>query len=569
MEQPAHGIDIVTNLLVILTSATVVALVLQRVRLAVIPAYMITGALIGPSALRFVESPEGLEGISHLAILLLLFGIGLELHLSALRHRIVRSIIAGLGSCGATVAILWPIIMAFGPRAPEALAISMGLSLSSTAVVLRTLSARRELLRTSGRLSVAILVIQDLLVLGMLGLLPFLALWTQIGEGQTAAEVGGPELGWVAFATKVVIRLIGIGCVIALGRILLPRLLQESLRGGSLEVMMIAGIAVSLATAYLTQLIGFSLEMGAFLAGFVLAGSPFRHQLLGQIGPLRDLFIAVFFTTLGMSLDLAVALEYWWVVLIGGAIVTGLKMILIAGSCWAVGTTAATAVAVGFSLAQAGEFSLVLFDAAQRNGVLTNEVTAIVTAIVVLSLIQAPAFVGLGSHFRKIVSHIGVAPWIHSAYTETGTAPHPNEKIERDTRQHVVIGGYGPIGQRLAMELELAGASGTIIELNPATVKRLREEGKSSVFGDIANPEVLERAGIGKATALVLTVPDDEAVFRASTMAHLLNPEVFVVVRIGLLSKREMAEKCGANHVTVDEMAAAESMLEAVMDRLD
>ena len=168
---------IITDLAVILVSAAVVALVMQPVRLAAIPAYLIAGAVIGPRAFGLVPSPEGLGAISRLAIILLLFGIGLELHLSVLRHRLARMIVAGLGSCLLSIAVGWPIAIWFGLTPPAALAVSMALALSSTALVMRIIADRRELRRMRGRLALSILVIQDLIVLGMLAAIPALAAW--------------------------------------------------------------------------------------------------------------------------------------------------------------------------------------------------------------------------------------------------------------------------------------------------------------------------------------------------------------------------------------------------------
>ncbi len=169
----------------------------------------------------------------------------------------------------------------------------------------------------------------------------------------------------------------GVAVLVVLGRLVLPRLLRESLRGRSLEVMLTIGVAAALGAAVITQAIGFSLEMGAFLAGFVLAGTPFRHQLSSQIGPLRDLFIAVFFATLGMRLDLGTVID-WWLVIVGGVLVlAALKATLISGVCWASGATAGIAVAVGLSLAQAGEFSLILLGAAHDQRIITDDVLAI------------------------------------------------------------------------------------------------------------------------------------------------------------------------------------------------
>ena len=559
---------IITNLVVILVSAAVVAVVMQPMRLAAIPAYLIAGAFIGPRALGLVPSPEGLGAISHLAIILLLFGIGLDLHLSVLKHRLARMIVAGFGSCLLSVVVGWPIAIWFGLAPPAALAVSMALSLSSTALVMRIIAERRELRRLRGRLTLSILVIQDMIVLGMLAAIPALVAWAG-SDAKLAADTDGRlagDGGTLQFVVEAIWRVGGVAVLIVVGRVLLPRVLRESFKGRSLEVMTLTGVAAALLAAVVAQAIGFSLEMGAFLAGFMLAGTPFRHQLSGQIGPLRDIFIAVFFTTLGMKLDPIILAEWWWVILAGGALMIVLKAVLVSGVCWALGTTASIAVAVGLSLAHAGEFSLIVLGAAHDNRIIDDATMATSIAIVVISLILTPALVELGARLALVASPIGTAPWIKSSpLRESNQARlHPSNQAK-----HVIIAGYGPIGCLIAEELERAGINYTVVELNPATVQEQSRLGKRFIFGDVGNLEVLESAGIRSAHALVLTIPDEEATLRTCAVARRRAPDIFIVARTRVVSKRAGLIEVGANSVTVDENSAASEMLRAVMDCID
>jgi CPA2 family monovalent cation:H+ antiporter-2 len=326
--------------------------------------------------------------------------------------------------------------------------------------------------------------------------------------------------------------------------------------------MTLTGVAAALLAAVVTQGIGFSLEMGAFLAGLMLAGTPFRHQLSGQVGPLRDIFIAVFFTTLGMKLDPSIVAQWWWVIIAGGALMVVLKAALTSGVCWALGTTASIAIAVGFSLAQAGEFSLIVLGAAHDNGIIDNATMATTIAIVVISLILTPALVELGGRLARVASKIGTAPWVKSSPLRdpSHTRLRPSSRAK-----HVIIAGYGPIGCLIAEELERAGINYTVVELNPATVQEQSRRGRPVIFGDAGSLQVLESAGIGNAHVLVLTIPDEEAVLRACAAARRRAPDVFIVARTRVVSKREDLTEAGANSVTVDETTAAAEMLRAVM----
>ena len=555
---------IITDLVVILVSAALVAVMMQPMRLGAIPAYLITGAVIGPRSLGLVPSPESLGAISHLAIILLLFGIGLGLHVSVLRHRLGSLIAAGFGSCLLSIALGWPIAIGFGLAPPAALTVSMALALSSTALVMRIIADRRELRLMRGRLALSILVIQDMFVLGMLAAVPALAAWAGGAVSPAVdADVGmaGPN-GAAQFAAEAALRVGGVALLIVVGRMTLPRILRASSKGQSLEVMTLVSVAVALLAAAATRAMGFSLEMGAFLAGFTLAGTPFRHQLSGQIGPLRDIFIAVFFTTLGMKLDPRIVFESWWVILAGGMLMMALKAATISGVCWAVGTTGSVALAVGFSLAQAGEFSLIMLDTAHGEGILDNSTTAIAIAMVVISLILTPALVEFGGRLARAAAPIGTAPWIKSALVRDRSHTPPRQSIRA---KHVIIAGYGPIGCLIAERLRGAGIDYTVVELNPDTVQEQTRRGVPVIFGDVGNSEVLESAGIEDARALILTIPDEEAVLRACAVARRRAPGVFIAARTRVVSKQAGLLEVGADSITVDEVAAAAEMWRAVM----
>jgi len=556
---------VLVDLLVILTTAVLIAIVLQRMRLAAIPAYLITGALLGPHALRLAPDPEHLATVLNLAIILLLFGIGLEFHLAVFKHGLVRMVAAGLVSCVLTVLLGWPVAMAFSLSAPAALALSMALSLSSTAVVLRIIVDRRELQHTRGRLALSILVIQDLVVLAMLASLPALARWAGavLPDSTGAAHAAGR--GWMDFVREGAISLAGIAAVIVLAKLLLPRLLRESSRGRSLEVMMLLGLASAVGAAVVAQVLGYSLEMGAFLGGFVLAGTPFRHQLSGQIRPMRDLFLALFFIAVGMKLDPGVLPEHWDAIVLGTAALLVIKLGAIAVACWACGATTGTALGVGFALAQAGEFSLVLIGAAHAREILEGEAMSAALAIVVLSLIATPGLVELGARVARWNWPARTAPWIRRA-----AFADPPAAVQGDapTGHHVVIGGFGPVGRLIAEHLGRLAVSHTVVELNPATVQEQVRLGKSVVFGDVSNAEVLESAGIARATALVLTVPDEDAVVRACSVARRRVPKLFIAVRTGPASQVPAAVRAGADEVITEELAAAEAMARAVLRRL-
>lgn len=565
--------------LIILATAGVAAIVMRRVRLEVVPAYLIAGAIVGPHALGLVADPENLDAISRSAIILLMFGIGLHLDLSMLKSGVGGIIASGVGSTVLSAALLWPALMLFGLPAPAALAVALALAISSTAVPLRLLAERRELRRPIGRMTSLIAILQDLLSVLILLAIPAIARWSGAAPQADAGAAEGMNR-WASLLADASLRAGGVAGIIVFGRLLLPRLLREAAAIRSNEVMIVLSTATALGAALATQAIGFSAELGAFMAGLLLSATPFRHQLAGQIGPLRDLFIAVFFTAVGMRLDAHAVATGWPLVLFGTGVMLALKAGVIGFTCWGVGAPPTTALAVGLGLAQAGEFSLVLLDVARGKGAIDARVLAQCTAMVAISLIVTPSLFKLADRLRPRALRIRPAPWVSALQLSRLVEKRPTEGDGHgapDTQdvaaaafhlRHVVLAGYGVVGRAVANRLDTMGIRYTIIEYNPSTVEKQIKMGRSIVYGDAANADVLESAGVRHADAVILTIPDEDAVLRACQTVRAIRPDAFIAARTNFLSKGMLATRLGADHVTVEEIATAEAMAWEVTKQL-
>jgi len=549
----SQGGGAMEGLFIVLALAGLTALVMGRAGIAAIPAFLIAGAIAGPHAIGLVASADDLGTISELAIILLMFGIGLHIEPADLGRGSIRLILAGLASVAACVLLLWPAAMAFGLDWAGALALAMALSMSSTAVVLRRLMRRRELRQPTGRLAMAVLIVQDLAVPVMLIAITALGRLRTGGEAEPANPL---VIAGVALAAIAAVAVLVVG-----GRLVLPRLMRHASVLGADEVMLTLGVAVAIGAALATHALGFSYELGAFLAGLILGGTPFRHQVGALMGPARDFFLAVFFTTLGMAVDPAPLVDLWPAVLIGGTLMLVIKSAAIGGSCWSLWGTTAIAGSVGMLLSQAGEFSLILLDTASDAGLIDDAVRSAAVAIVVISLILTPVPVALGAALRPMMERIPLPIWRRGA----GSGGDPTPAAEGALR--VVIGGFGPIGRVATDHLDKAGANTTIIEMNEKTVRTHTAMGRHMIYGDISKPEVLESAGIRGADALILTVPDEEAALRACRIARELNREMCIVVRMNHLGKALQAKSLGADAIVVEEVAAAEAMEKIVAER--
>jgi monovalent cation:H+ antiporter-2, CPA2 family len=355
------------------------------------------------------------------------------------------------------------------------------------------------------------------------------------------------------------------------GRAFLPRLLAAAMKAGSGEVLIVLSAAVALGAAAATSALGFSAELGAFLAGFLLASTTFRYQIAGQLMPMRDLFMAVFFTTVGLELDMLVIGSHWLAFFPALALFLVVKFAVSGLAAWGSGATAPTALLTAAALANAGEFSIVLLASAGAAGVVSDSAEAFVVALIVCSLLLAPIAMDRSHGWAERLAAIGPAPWIRRAADRART-PRPRddapEVLDPTAGRHVIIGGYGVVGRFLADRFAAADIPFTVIELNPATVRKQTRLGRSIVFGDVGNREVLESAGIRTADAVVLTVPDEEAMFRACPVVRQLAPSALIAARVSYLSQAMVLTTLGADLVIVEEVATAEAMANQVLSRL-
>lgn len=567
--------SLAVDLLKILACAGLVAVLFGALRVSAIPGYLVAGAIIGPHAIGLIQSDESVQGIASLAVVLLMFGIGLHLDLSALRRGLARILLVGIASTVTTAGLSTLVAMAFGLGWPSAVAVGLAFSMSSTAVVMQVIQKRRELHRAYARLSFGVLIVQDLLVIAWMAALPGLAKFAErAAEGAAAVEEETAATGSLSdVLLQGIVPLSAIALMLLVGKLALPPLMIRLSRFISPEVMLVVSAAVALGAAVLCGALGLSPELGAFIAGFLLAATPFRFQLSGQITPLRDLFMAVFFTAVGLQLNVGEVIASWWVVGIGIVAAMGLTTVSITGWAWCVGTPPGAAAQAGLTLGQGGEFSLVLLSAAAGLGLVTGQVETITLAVVVCSLLLTPTIMNLGRKAGIAAAIWPPAPWTQAASLSdrptAGDAVSVAEGEDPKPHAEVVIAGFGPVGRACAEEMERRGIGFSIIELNTHTVKRQRALGRSIVYGDVTNPEVLESAGVAEADAVIVTIPDDDAMLRACRQIRLLNPNVFISARAGVLSRAMQAKELGADHVTVEELAAAQAMSRETAKRLE
>lgn len=559
------------SLLALTATAALVATLFRRLKLEAIPGFLLAGFLVGP-VLGIVRDEGSIEQITHLATILLMFGIGLQLEIDAIRRGMLPILAVGAVSTMVFVAGSTPIGLAFDNSLPQSVAIGFALSMSSTALLLRVLQERREIKAMIGRLCIGISIVQDLLSVVALALLPAIARWAQTASADTQAVQSSTAL--LDILRSGGIGIAGITILILAGRYVLPRALSMVARTGSSELVLVFSAAVALAAAIGVAAVGFSPEMGAFLAGFMLATTPYKQQLTGQFAPIRDLLMPIFFTAVGLKVDPAAISAGWVQIVLGTLALLSVKAMLIGISAWALGASASLAVLAGLYLSQAGEFSLVILSQATDQGIITADGQARLIAVVILTLIISPMLIGPAHRLAHFAQRIRSAPWIRgSTLRESRDRTRAQSEAEGGEAPAApaplaLIAGFGPVGRDVAEKLRTLGWRISIIELNPSTVHRQTELGRAILYGDVTNPEVLEAAGISHASAFIITIPDHDSVIAATRMARAANPSMYVAVRAPYLSYAIQAREAGADDVTIEEVATATIMSRDVVQAM-
>jgi CPA2 family monovalent cation:H+ antiporter-2 len=521
---------------------------------------MLTGVLIGPGVLGWIDDPHHVETLADIGVSVLLFMIGLEFSLSRLREIWRPFLIAGplqvLVTVAGTAAIL--LSLPVGATAPRAVFAGMLLALSSTALVLRLLAERGETHAPQGRLLLGILLFQDVAIVPMLVAVPILA-----GTSRLAM---GPGL---------LIGAAGVAAVFLLARHGMPRLVNAVIRSGVRELYVMMAVAVCLGAALLTGALGLSPALGAFLAGLLVSESEYSHQVVAEILPFRDLFSSVFFISIGMLLvpaqllPMAADVGSWlFLTLVLKALAAGAIVRLL-------GYPLRIAVIVGISIAQVGEFSFVLARIGQEQGLLSPTQYQQLLAVAVLSLMLTPFLLKIaawaGAHTGKpaplpprdvtVPSHVS-DPGIPAAAVREAASG------ERPLHDHVIVAGYGVNGRNVSRVMKEMGIPYVVLELDTAIIRRAREAGERVMFGDVSRPDGLRDCGIERASVLVLAISDPAATRFGVLQARRSNARVYIIARTRLVAEVKELYRLGADEVIPEEFETSIAILARVLRRL-
>ena len=503
--------------LLYLLAAVLGVVVCRSLKLPPMLGYLAAGVLIGPHALALAQNSSSVRHLGEFGVVFLMFAIGLEFSLPKLRA--MRSSVFGLGllqvaltmglACGGVLVLASLVGGVWDVGWQTALALSGTLAMSSTAIVVKLMAERAELETEHGRRVLGILLFQDLAVVPLLVLIPALG---------SAPDQLLTALGMALLKATVLVAVLLTG-----GQSVMRWWLTLVARRKSDELFMLNLLLITLGLAWLTELAGLSLALGAFIAGVLVSETEYRHQVGTDIRPFHDVLLGLFFITIGMMLDWHILLEQWALVLGLLLLPLALKLGVILVLARAMGATTGVAMRTGLYLAQAGEFGFVLLSLTQDNGLVRPALMNPILAAMVLSMLATPFLI---QYSNRIVLRLVASDWLQQSLQMTTIA-----RKAIDTSKHVLICGYGRCGQNLARMLEQEGIPYMALDLDPDRVRQAAAAGHSVVYGDATRLQALMAAGLVRASAVAVTYLDVPATLKvlANTRTHA--PQVPVVVR--------------------------------------
>jgi CPA2 family monovalent cation:H+ antiporter-2 len=510
--------------LILLLAAIVAVPLAQRFRLSPVLGYLAAGLLIGPYGFSFIADTAEAERLSAFGVVFLLFTIGLDMPLHRLQTMWRYIFGLGLAQVLLSSAVIGLAGHALGLSSRGALVMGGALALSSTAAVLQLLAERGELAGRVGRVAFAVLLFQDLAVVPLLAMLPLLA----PGIGGSISEALALALGKGGVA---------IVAILLLGRLVLRPLYRMSATTRIRETFAATNLLVVLGLGWATALAGMSMALGAFLAGLLLAETEYRHQVEADILPFRGLLLGLFFITVGMVIDLPVVLSYWPDVLRLAALLLAAKPLVLWALARLMRLGASTALRVALLLSQGSEFGFVIFTISEQLGILSHEAAAVLVATVALTMATTPLMAVLG---RRL-----------AALLEPKHAPETDRLAAEmaDVSGHVIIAGYGRIGQIVARMLTTQRIPYVAIEQSVPLVEESRRQNRPVYFGDASRSELLSAAGVERASAAVITIDQAEAAERVVGTLRRNHPDLRIVARSRDHAHAQRLEQAGADAV--------------------
>jgi CPA2 family monovalent cation:H+ antiporter-2 len=509
-----------------------VLFVCSKIKVPSIVGFLITGVVAGPHGLGIVEHSKAVEIMAEVGVVLLLFTIGLEYSIEQLLRIKKTVFLGGTLQVLITIAATVGLAMLLGLSLTQGVFVGFLLAPSGTAIALNIIQQRGEMESPHGKASLGILIFQDMAVVPMMLILPML-----VGASGNALD-SVIELG-KGFLI--------IGVVFAAARWGVPKLLHQIAKTRDREFFLISIVAICLSVAWATNQVGLSLSLGAFLAGLIISESEYSQQAIGHVLPFKDVFVTIFFVSIGMLLDLQVVQQnaLW----IAGLTVGVLLLGVVTGgfATFFLGYPLRTLVLTGIALSSVGEFSFVLAKSGLDLGLMTAEHYQIFLAVSILTMVATPGVMIAAPQIIKALMALPLPEKVKS-----GFAPPPDQS-ETKNSNHLVVIGYGINGRNLATAARASSIPYDVVEMNPEVVQEERAKGEPVWFGDASSEAILAHVNAADAKAVAIAVSDPVATRRITQAVRRLNPSARIIVRTRFLKDISDLYELGASRVIPEE----------------
>jgi monovalent cation:H+ antiporter-2, CPA2 family len=527
---------LIVDLVLVLAAAAGGGLLAALLKLPVLLGYLIAGVIVGPTGLALIKEVVQVETLAQFGVAFLLFALGVEFSFSELKKVKVISLGGGGLQMVITILITTLVSLAIGwvDSPPQGVFLGAILSLSSTAVVLKSLMERNETDTPHGQVMLGILVVQDL------------ALGLMLALDQPVEELG-LAIGWALLQTA----LFALGATAA-GIWLIPPLLRLFAKTESRELFLLGVCAICLSIALLTEHLGLSIEMGAFVAGLMISEAEYADEALTYVEPIRDIFAALFFAAIGMLIDPVFLWQNWQLILGLVTIVLFGKFLIVAPLVRLFGYPLRTALISGLGLAQIGEFSFVLASEGRTLGLVSKQVYLLILGTTAVTLVVTPFVLRA---VPQLLTWAESIPWLNRYLTQADVAVEVSEDVPQ--QGHVVVCGYGRIGRNIVRVLQQRNYPVVVIDQSESRVQLLRDQGIPYVYGNAGSLYVLEKAALATAACMAIALPDPMSSRLSLKRALEISPNLDVVVRASKPTDVDLLYQLGAKEVVQPELEAS------------
>lgn len=530
---------VIQDIVVILLVSLPIIFLFKKINIPSLVGFLIAGMIIGPHGFRLINDSDSINALAQMGVITLLFTIGLEISFKDLTRMKKFVFVAGTLQVVLTIIISALISISLGLSTALSVFIGMLISVSSTSVILTLLTQSNELDAPHGQIALSVSIFQDLAVVAMVLSLPLLS-------GQDDFDIS-------AVFFQLLFAFGAVGMVFIAAKFIIPFVMIHLARSRMREVFTIGTILILLGTAYLTNSIGLSFALGAFIAGLILSESDYSSQIVSEILPFKDVFISLFFVSVGLLLNIQLVLAYPIPIILISISIIIIKALIVIFIVLLIKYPIRIAVMSGLMLAQIGEFAFVLAQSGNNAGIINEEYYNAFLASSIFTMIMIPIIF-------KLAPVLG--------YKSSKLEPHRKKANDKEKFSgHVVIAGYGLNGRNLTRVLKETGIKYIVVEMNPDTVKEEKQKGERIIFGDISKLEILEDVCIDKAKVLVFAISDPGTTRRSLSLAKQINPNIYTVVRTRYVNEIEELAKLGADAIIPEEFETSLEIFRKVLEK--